>query len=307
MNKKSEEYYDPYREMSYYQLDCPTEEEQFRFVEAMEYLIENSGLEEDSMVFSYNLAMYYRDIKDFRLERKYLEKCEELGCSISGDQLGLIWFYGLGMEPDYKKAFQYFDDSESRLGKIMLSDMYRYGRYAKKDREKCREILEELMSDVECEKDDERFYISTLFPEIALRLSGLNIEDEIDTDYDFDNLLYARIILSTRQSKRPFWGNIELMGKILETIVSVIGNEYEIIDFYDLLVFDIHKATVFFEFEGVQRFIDIFEDDNETVFQFDDKWYHGPNDFLEKSRIENRRLTSIYDQIYNIEIIEQSI
>ena len=53
-----------------------------------------------------------------------------------------------------KLSFQYFDDSESRLGKIMISDMYRYGRYVKKDREKCREILEELMSDVECEKDD---------------------------------------------------------------------------------------------------------------------------------------------------------
>ena len=30
---KSKEYYDPFREMSYYKLDCPTEEEQFRFVE----------------------------------------------------------------------------------------------------------------------------------------------------------------------------------------------------------------------------------------------------------------------------------
>ena len=39
-NRKSKDYYDPFREMSYYKLDCPTEEEQFRFVEAMEYLIE---------------------------------------------------------------------------------------------------------------------------------------------------------------------------------------------------------------------------------------------------------------------------
>ncbi|MBR6384244.1 MAG: sel1 repeat family protein [Lachnospiraceae bacterium] len=301
-NRKSKEYYDPFREMSYYKLDCPTEEEQFRFVEAMEYLIETAVFEDDVIAFSYNLAMYYRDIKDFRLERKYLEKGEELGSSICGEELGIIWYYGLGVEPDYEKAFHYFDENGSRLGKIMLSDMYKNGQYVRKNTEKCRKTLEKLMQDVECEKEDEHFYISTKFPEIAVRLTNLNIEEGCYTDNDFDNLLYARMILSIRQSVRPFWGNIILMKRILETIVLITGKNYDIIDLYDLLVFDLNKAIVFFEYNGIQGNLDIFDDGKETIFQYEGKWFHGPEDFLEKARFDGKRITTVLTKMKNVGI-----
>lgn len=40
MSEYSGNYYDPWEEMhAFYRLDDPTEEEQFRFVEAMKYII----------------------------------------------------------------------------------------------------------------------------------------------------------------------------------------------------------------------------------------------------------------------------
>lgn len=54
---------------AFYKLDDPTEEEQFRFVEAMKYLIENAGPWDYPQAYMFNLAMYYRDIREFELEK----------------------------------------------------------------------------------------------------------------------------------------------------------------------------------------------------------------------------------------------
>ena len=80
MSGYSDDQYDPYEEMhAFYRLDDPTEEEQFRFVEAMKYLIDTAYDPADIIAFSYNLAMYYRGIKEFHLEKKYLEIGAEYG------------------------------------------------------------------------------------------------------------------------------------------------------------------------------------------------------------------------------------
>ena len=49
--------YDPYQEMKrFYSMSDPSEVDQFRFVEAMEYLIKNAYFPEDIPVYSFNLA-----------------------------------------------------------------------------------------------------------------------------------------------------------------------------------------------------------------------------------------------------------
>ena len=65
--------YDPFKVMhDYYKLDNPSEDEQFQFVEAMQYLIKTAVFLDDIIAFSFNLAMYYRDIKNFQLEKSIL-------------------------------------------------------------------------------------------------------------------------------------------------------------------------------------------------------------------------------------------
>ena len=289
---------------AFYGLDDTTEEEQFRFVEAMEYLIKHTPLSDYPQAFMYNLAVYYRDIREFELEKKYLEMGAALDDPISKEELGFLWYYGLCGEIDFEKAYQCFSDSESRRSQYMLSDMYHYGQYVEKSNYKSREIIEELFVRVESEYRDPRFTLSTLFPEIALRLVNLDIEEGIDTMFDLDILLDARDILAIRQQKRPFWGNLKTMRSILQTTAMMTGNDFDFVDLYDLLTFEQQNAVITFDYDGVKKRLDIFPNGGEIIFQFGGKWYHGAEDFLEKARIDGERVTSVFDLISDIEILE---
>ena len=302
MNDLKEDY-DAYQEMKrFYSMSDPSEEDQFRFVEAMEYLIKNAYFPEDIPVYSFNLAIYYRDIKNFTLEKKYLEICEQYGNDICKEQLGFIWYYGLCGQTDYKKAFSLFNECDTPLGLCMIADMYLYGQYVNKDRVKSRSIIEDLFIQFYADRKNSLFIKSTVFPEIALRLAKLDLEDGTDDMLDLDSLLDSREILTIRQQHRPFWGNLKVMRRILETTVRMLGNEYDFIDLYDLMTFELSSAVVTFDYNGMKYRLDIFRNNNEIIYQFDDIWFHGPDDFMEKVRINNKRITSIIDQIKNIHV-----
>lgn len=295
--------YDPYAEMhAFYGLDDPTEDEQFRFVEAMEYLIRTAYDPVDKQAMSYNLAMYYRDIKNFQLEKKYLEIGAELGEPFSKEQLGFLWYYGLCGEQDYERAFHYFEDCRTRRSLYMIADMYRYGYYVAQDMVKSRAIIENLFTRVESERKDSRFVVSTLFPEIALRLVKMDLEEGEDTEFDLDCIFDAREILTIRQQRRPFWGNIKTLHEVLETTADMCGNDYEFIDLYDLLTFEARNAVVAFNYNGTKQTLEIFENDGEVIYQFCQKWFHGAEDFLEKARIDGQRITTVFDHITNIAV-----
>ena len=297
--------FNPYEIMSeFYRLDNPTEEDQFVFVEALSMIIKDSDEPEEIEVASFNLAMYYRDIKNFELEKKYLEICLEQDSDVCKEPLGELWYYGYGGFQDYEKAFKLFSECESKKSMLIIADMYHYGHYVEQDIDKCRQIVEKIFVDTECERNDDRFKISTLFPEVALRLVTLDIEDGTEDDFDFDCLLDARIILSYRQKHRPFWGNLKLMKEIIDLILEMLVVEYEIIDFYDLLSWDYYRAKVTFTYKNKEYAIDIFPDNDEIVYQFGNKWYHSAEDLLEKACIDQRRLTTICDEIDNLQVDE---
>lgn len=295
-------YSDALNEMyAFYRLDDPTEEEQFRFVEAMKYLIENTSSWDYPQAYMYNLAIYYRNIREFELEKKYLEMGAALDDPTSKAELGFLWYYGLCGRPDYEKAYRYFTETATPQCKYMLSDMYHYGQYVKQSNYRSREILEELFIAVESEHKDPRFTISTLYPEISLRLVRLNIEEGEDTMCDLDCLLDARDILAIRQQERPFWGNLKTMRSILETTVMMVGNDFDFIDLYDLLTYEQKNAVITFDYDGVKNRLDVFPHEGEIIYQYDGKWFHGSEEFLEKARIGGARITSVFDLISNIE------
>ncbi len=297
--------YDPYEEMkNFYRLDDPTEDEQFRFVEATKYLIDTAYYEDDIIAFSYNLAMYYRDIKNFALEKKYLEIGVEHESDLSKEQIGFIWYYGLDHVQNYEKAFKCFSECGTRRGQYMTADMYHYGQYVERSLGRCRSILENLFEQVESERNDERFVVSTLFPEISLRLVRLNCEQEEDEEFDLDCLLDAREILSIRQSHRPFWGNLKTMRDILETASMMAGNNFDFIDLYDLMTLESKKAVVTFDYNETLRQIDISTDEDGALYQFEGKFYRGAERFLEKARIDGKRITTVFDLISDIEVIK---
>ena len=295
--------FDPYEEMhAFYRQDDPIEEQQFRFVEAMRMLIDEAVWESDIVAFSYNLAIYYRDIKAFGLEKKYLELGAQYDSDLHKEELGLLWYYGLGVEQDFEKAYHYFLECGERRSQYMISDMYRDGSYVQQNRRKSRKIIEGLFKQVEVEKDEPMFALSTLFPEIALRLIRLNYEDGAANNYDWNTLLDARIILTKRQESRPFWGNIHTMQDILNLMIKMRDFDYGLLDLYDLLTLNVQKATVSFEYNEKEYKLDIFQHEGETIYQLGGRWYHGALDFLEKARIEGKRATTVMTLIENIKL-----
>ena len=236
------------------------------------------------------------------MKKKYLEMGAEEDSFVLKEELGFLWYYGLCGKPDYEKAYRYFIEAKGKRSKYMLADMYSCGQYVRKDKARSRKILEQLFDEVESDYKETIFWDSTVFPEVALRLARLNIEEEQESLSDLECLISARKILSVRQKNSPFWGNLKTMRSILRTIELMTEKDSELIDLYDLLTFEREKAVVTFECDGVKKRLDIFPNGGEVVYQFEDRWFHGAEDFLEKARIGKARVTSIIDRISNIEI-----
>lgn len=74
------------------------------------------------------------------------------------------------------------------------------------------------------------------------------------------------------------------------------------IDLYDLMTLEETNAKVTFIYDNEEYLIDIFPDQGEVVYQFGSRWFHGADDFLEKARVNQKRLTTVYHQIRDIKV-----
>lgn len=285
---------------AYYASEDPTEEEQFRFVEAMQYLIDTAYDPVDTMAFSYNLAAYYHSIRNFHLEEKYLKIGAALGCSSAKEGLGILYYYGLCGHQDYQIAYTYFNESQSRESKMYLADMYHYGQFVKQNLNRCRSILQDLQVQLERERDMPHFKRHGLYPEVVLRLAQLNIEEGSVTAFDLDCLIEAREMLTYRQRKSPLWENIKTMHHILDTILLISGQAHCFYDLYDLLTYQDQGTQISFEYNHRTYVITLFLKDNELIYEFEGTWYHGPEDFLERARVQDKKITNVIDLIKNI-------
>jgi TPR repeat protein len=88
----------------YYDTKNPTADDEFKFTEALGYLIE----ETKNPKYMTELGWYYCSKKRFDLEIKYLEMAAEYGYLPAMEELGYMWYYGQHGEKDYDKAFYYF-------------------------------------------------------------------------------------------------------------------------------------------------------------------------------------------------------
>lgn len=75
----------------------------------------------------------------------YLDAADNDDCADAQYEIGRHYFYGIQVEEDCKKAFEYFSKAaEKNKGEAlkMLADCYRYGKNIEKNIEKALELLE---------------------------------------------------------------------------------------------------------------------------------------------------------------------
>ncbi|MCF0141578.1 MAG: sel1 repeat family protein [Mogibacterium sp.] len=275
----------------YYNISNPSEEDQFEFIEALEYLIHETHDPEYMM----RLGGEYYGWKRFDLALKYYEMAAEYDHEYACECLGYIWYYGRTGTKNFEKAFKYFSKSADKgnlVCKYKVADMYKNGYYVDKDYEKYKQIIEELYPLVADAK-----YLDAPLPEVFTRLARIRAE-ELQYLEAVDLFTKARWFLEQRISYNAFFGNLNIMKWLIEDLYQLVvldPNNIWLYDLYEILktpaevsfMYGDRKFTVRSQLEG-----------DECVIEFDHNWYRTIDDFFAKACIDDKRLTSIYDELY---------
>ena len=282
----------------YYMIENPTEEDEFMYTEALDYLIK----ETKNPSYMTELGWYYCERKRFDLEIKYLEMAAECGDVSALEELGYMYYYGQHGEKDYRKAYECFskgakqdNTTGSYWCRYKLADMYHYGYHVGKDEAKYRELIEAVYEDVKSPT-----YLNEPYPEVALRLAEIKLEDG-DREEAVQLLKDAKDFLAERLQSGAFWGHINVMERIIKDLYDNEPFPEEDPDFYDLFRMTATPGTITFKYglyDPDELAIEI-SDDDEHAIRFMDKWYRNFNELCNKGEIDGHKLTSIYDELYD--------
>jgi tetratricopeptide (TPR) repeat protein len=281
---------------NYYELTNPSDKDRFLYSEALDYLISET---KDPDYMNELGAMYYAD-KDFELALKYYEMAAEAGNRYAISNLGYIWYYGRTGEKNYKKAFFYFDKAR-RMGDVIsaykIADMYRNGYYVEKNAEKYKNIIESLYPQV---KNARR--LDEPLPEVFTRLAKIRSE-EGKTDEALRLYDAARDFLAQRIRCSGFFGDLNIMKWMILNIYKLRKFDTERMDFYDLYYLLQTPHKVRFTCEDRPHEAEGVAEDGGISVRFDDRWYRTVDDFFRKAEIDGERLTALYEELYDFEVI----
>lgn len=281
-----------FREESVY-----SEEEEFLFIEALQFLIEKEKSPADMLY----LGGYYYEQKRFELALKYYEMAASYDYDPAYECLGYIWYYGRTGVRDFKKAFEYFSklkDKGDLTASYKVADMYRNGYYVEKDQAKYEAIIEELYPKV---KNARR--LGDPLPEVFTRLA--RIRKEQGKKRDAINLyLQAKDFLAQRISVNAFFGNLNIMKWLIDDLYELLPFDEESFDFFDLyyLLKTPHKVSFLYDGERVEVTSEM--EGSECVVEFEGKWFHSRDDFFKDAALDDMKLTAIYDDLYGFKVVE---
>ena len=275
-----------------------TDEEEFMFIEAMNFLIEERKDPRDMMY----LGGYYYEKKHFDLALKYYEMAASMDYDEAYECLGYIWYYGRTGERDYGKAFEYFTKMMNKgnlVATYKVADMYRNGYYVDKDMDKYKSMIEDLYDKVQ----DCRNVFDPV-PEVYTRLARIRTDE--GKEEDAVNLyLKAKDWLAQRIHFNAFFGNLNIMKWLIDDLYKLIEFDKGYFDFFDLyyLLNTPHKIKFFYEDEEMN--LESVMEGDECVVCFNSKWYHSRDDFFKDAATKDgTKLTAIYGDLYGFEVID---
>ena len=282
----------------YHNLSNPGENDEIGYVEALEYLIDHTK-EPDYMT---ELGWFYCTKKCFDMEIRYFEMAVEYGDGRAAEELGYMWYYGQHGEQDYEKAFRYFTIGAEKCNwvdtlwcRYKLADMYRFGCYVKKDKEKYRQMINEAYEEVK-----NPAYIDMPYAEISYRKAGILLEDGAVNEA-VQLLRSSKKFLAERLSEYIFWGHVEMMGRIVNRIYELVPFSKEHFDFYDLFFLTNHPVKIRFKYAGRLFELEV-SDDDEPAIAFEGKWYRNFAEFCEKADLGKDKIVKNYDALYDWEV-----
>ncbi len=274
----------------FYDKNNYTEDEEFEFIEALEFLIKETADPRCMM----DLGGHYYGKRIFDLALKYYEMAAATGYEPANECLGYVWYYGRTGTKDYEKAFKYFTAAAERgnlVAKYKIADMYKNGYYVDKDYNKYKEIIRELYPEVK-----DLTGVHDPLPEVFTRLAAIETE-EGNTDRAIELYCEAKWFLAQRIMYNPFFGNLNIMKWLIEDLYKLIEPDPDDIDRFDLYYWLTRPCKISFSVDGENHTVTCVEENGEFVINFDDNWYRTVDDFFKKAEIDGKLLTDIQRHI----------
>ncbi len=272
-----------------------TEDEEFVFTEAMRFLIEEKKDPRDMMW----LGGYYYEQRHFDLALKYYEMAKSYDHDEAYKCLGYTWYYGRTGEKDYEKAFECFlhlMEKDDPVAAYKVADMYKNGYYVKQDYQRYVDIIEDLYEN----KVTTFRSLSDPFPEISVRLAEIRREQgDIETAVQL--LQIAEEFLARRISCDPFFGNLNIMRRLIDDLYEMTAFDHDDFDLFDLYYLLKSPHTIRFAYRKAKYLIETKEEDGFCTVHFDGKCYRDRDEFFEKAVLGDKRLTEVYDDLYGWE------
>lgn len=279
----------------FYDKSIPDADDEFMYIEALEYLIR----ETKSPQFMMELGGYYYEQKRFDLALKYYELAAAERYDAAYECLGYIWYYGRIDERDYEKAFHYYSKAAemgNTVCRYKVADMYKNGCYVEQDYDKYKEIIEEIFRQMMNSEID-----PYPLPEIYTRMAGIRkeqgrIEEAVGLYRE------AKEDLALRISDNPFFGNLNIMKRLIEDLYKLTDPEPDEMDLYDLYHYLQKPVHITFRYRNITHDVRAAEEDGAVVICFNGKWFRTADDFFGKAAVGNKLLTSIYDELYDFKV-----
>ena len=277
----------------------PTDEDEFMFTEAMEFLI-NEDSNPRHMMY---LGGWYYEKKKFDLALKYYEMAAAYDYTDAYECLGYIWYYGRTGTVDYEKAFINYSKAYERGSDVCaykLADMYKNGYYVEKDFGKYKGIVEELY-----EKYSDRRYKYSAFdpiPEIYMRLAKIR-SDEGEIDEAIELYEIAEEFLEERIQENPFFGNLNMMKWLKDDVYALKEIDEDDLVFYDLYYLLKKPVKIEMNIRGKKYTVEVTGEGDERGINFNGSWYKTVDDFFKKASVKDMRLTELYDEVDDIRVV----
>ena len=274
-----------------------SQEEEFMFIEALDYLIEEEHNPGDML----HLGGYYYEKKQFDLALKYYEMAATYDYDPAYECLGYIWYYGRTGERDFEKAFHYFSKLMVKgdpVATYKVADMYREGYFVEKNPEKYKEIIEDLFPKV---MDMENVFDPV--PEVFTRMARIRTE-EGEEEEAVSMYIYAKSFLAQRIRYNSFFGNLNIMKWLIDDLYELTDFDYKNFDFYDLFYLLKTPHTVSFRYINRTFEVKSVQEGEECSVNFDGKWFHSRDDFFKEASVDQKKLTAISHRLKNFKVVE---
>ena len=211
----------------YYDLVHPQYEDDIQFINALEFLIQETNNPE----YMVELGGWYYGQKQFDLAEDYYLMAAKLNYVDAYECLGYIYYYGRVGQPDYEKAFHYYklaSDQGNIVAAYKLADMYKNGYYVQKDYPKYVQIIKSLYPLLQGATNT-----FDPVPEVYSRLAKIYVE-EGNEDQAIQLLLIAKEFQSQRLIYSDFFGDLTIIKHIVLDLYSLIQFDSDYMDLFDL-------------------------------------------------------------------------